>query len=84
MALYSWFTRTNKEPNIQQVNTHEHLVNTAETAKYIERYTMWPTAKIKPTNKIMTPMFKEKSQNTKQVNTTTSLPTGTELAIVKS
>lgn len=80
MALYSWFTRTNKKPVIKHVKTNKALVNNAETEKYIEHYTMWPTAKIKPKNEIITPSFSEVPSE--PLNS--ALPISTELAIVKS
>ncbi len=80
MALYSWFTRTNKKPIIKHVKTNKALVNNAETEKYIEHYTMWPTAKMKPKNEIITPSFSEVSPEP----AISVLPIKTELAIIKN
>jgi len=47
MALYSWFSRTKTEPNRKTIKVNNDLLRASESVKYIENYTMWPTAKIK-------------------------------------
>jgi hypothetical protein len=48
MALYSWFSKNNNKPNKTSVRAKNTLLKASQSAKYIENYTMWPTAKIKP------------------------------------
>ncbi|PHR83755.1 MAG: hypothetical protein COA59_10345 [Colwellia sp.] len=47
MALYSWFSKNNNKPNKKSIRAKNNLLKASESAKYIENYTMWPTAKIK-------------------------------------
>ena len=80
MALYSWFSRTNKKPNVKNVNTNDNLLNTADTVKYIENYTMWPTAKVKMTNKVIIPTYVDTSVKKPEV----ALPTSSQLTVIKA
>jgi len=48
MALYSWFSKNNNKPSKTSVRANNNLLKASQSAKYIENYTMWPTAKIKP------------------------------------
>lgn len=48
MALYSWFSKNNNKPTKKSVRANNNLLKASESAKYIENYTMWPTAKVKP------------------------------------
>ena len=47
MALYSWFSRTDKKPNIKTEKVENDIIKASKTVKYIENFTMWPTATIK-------------------------------------
>ena len=79
MALYSWFSRTEKKSGIKSVKTNNSLLNTPDTVKYIENYTMWPTAKIKPTHEVIVPTYVDNSLK----KPPTSLPTDSQLNIIK-
>ena len=48
MALYSWFSRNKNKPSKKSVRANNNLLKASQSAKYIEHYTMWPTAKVKP------------------------------------
>lgn len=56
MALYSWFSKNNNKPNKESVRANNNLLKASESARYIENYTMWPTAKIKPGINITIPV----------------------------
>lgn len=56
MALYSWFTKNNNKPNKKSVRAKNNLLKASESAKYIENYTMWPTAKIKQSIEVALPV----------------------------
>ncbi|NQY88031.1 MAG: hypothetical protein HRT51_09850 [Colwellia sp.] len=47
MALYSWFTKNTTKLNKKSIRVNNNLLKASESVKYIENYTMWPTAKIK-------------------------------------
>ena len=79
MALYSWFLRTDKKPIMKTVSTSNDLLKASQTVKYIENYTMWPTAKIKTNAEIIPPNFSNESLKEKEV-----LPRNTSLTIIKS
>lgn len=83
MALYSWFLRTDKKPNIKSVRIRKNLLRASESVKYIENYTMWPTAKIKQDVEIIIPSH-GKSENKSSKDQKIILPTKTELAVSKS
>lgn len=55
MALYSWFTKNNNKPSKKSVRAKNNLLKASESAKYIENYTMWPTAKIKQSIEVTLP-----------------------------
>lgn len=55
MTLYSWFSRINKRPNNK--NIQKELSKATQSVQYIENYTMWPTAKIKPNAKVIAPNY---------------------------
>jgi len=57
MALYSWFLRTKTDKNRKTVQINNTLAKASESVKYIENYTMWPTATIKPNIKVNLPNF---------------------------
>lgn len=80
MALYSWFTRDDKKPSVKKVSVNSDLLKAANTAKYIENYTMWPTARIKENVEITPPNFSEKSPKLQKV----ILPTNTALVVIKT
>ena len=80
MALYSWFLRTDKKPSITNVNINKDLSQKSQSAKYIENYTMWPTAKIKPNVEVTVPNYSDKLVTP----TTAVLSTKTPLTIIKS
>ena len=61
MALYSWFLRTDKKPSIKVVDVKNDILKASKTVKYIENYTMWPTAKIKANVEIIPPSFADTS-----------------------
>lgn len=86
MALYSWFLRTDKKPNIKSVRIRKNLLRASESVKYIENYTMWPTAKIKQDAEITLPGYDSLSNNSGNKlskDQKTILSTKTELAIIK-
>ncbi len=56
MALYSWFTKNNNKPNKKSVRAKNNLLKASESAKYIENYTMWPTAKINQSIDVVLPV----------------------------
>lgn len=57
MALYSWFSKNNNKPNKKSIQSSNNLLKASESAKYIENYTMWPTAKIKPGIDVTLPVY---------------------------
>jgi hypothetical protein len=59
MSLYSWFSRIDKKPNIKTVKVNNNLLQASKTIKYIENYTMWPTATIKPNIEITPPNYSD-------------------------
>jgi len=81
VALYSWFLRTNTKPKIKSVNNE--LLKASKSVKYIENYTMWPTAKIKPNAKITPPNYGNLDDKSLK-HQKTILPTKAELAVIKS
>jgi hypothetical protein len=56
MALYSWFNKNNEKPNKKSVRANNNLLKASQSAKYIENYTMWPTAKMKQSIEATLPM----------------------------
>lgn len=81
MSLYSWFSRKNTKPKVQRINND--LVKASKSVKYIENYTMWPTASIKPNVAITPPSF-TKIDSTAPNNTSAILPTKTALSGIKN
>lgn len=81
MSLYSWFSRTNTKPKIKRINNE--LIKASKSVKYIENYTMWPTASIKPHAEITPPSFTNVN-GTQPNNTTTILPTEPTLSALKN
>jgi hypothetical protein len=57
MALYSWFGKNNNKPTKKRVQANNNLFKTPESVRYIENYTMWPTAKIKPGINFTLPVY---------------------------
>ncbi|MBL4764286.1 MAG: hypothetical protein JKX67_03255 [Colwellia sp.] len=47
MALCSWFRKNTTKLNKKSARVNNNLLKASESVKYIENYTMWPTAKIK-------------------------------------
>jgi len=47
MALFSWFSKNNNESNKKSIRANKNSSKVAKSTKYIENYTMWPSAKIK-------------------------------------
>jgi len=80
MALYSWFSRTDNKPSNKTISVNKDLLKASNTVKYIESYTMWPTAKIKADVEITPPNFGDKSPKPQKV----ILATKTALAVIKS
>lgn len=56
MALYSWFSKNNDKPSKKSIRVRNNLLKSSESTKYIENYTMWPTAKIKPGIEVTLPV----------------------------
>jgi len=83
MALYSWFLRTKTEQSNKTIKVNNNLIRADESVKYIENYTMWPTAKIKQDVKVILPSF-TRLDNQSPKNTKIVLPTETALTPVKS
>jgi len=81
MALYSWFLRTNKKPKIKSNNNE--LLKASRSVKYIENYTMWPTAKIKSNAEITPPSY-IKVDDKAPPQQKTLLTTETTLTVIKS
>jgi hypothetical protein len=79
MALYSWFSRIDKKPSKKQISINDDLLKSSSTIKYIESYTMWPTAKIKPDVEVTIPNFGDKLLEPKAV----ALPTSSKLTAIK-
>lgn len=79
MALYSWFSRTDKKSGIKSSKVNNNLLSGSDTVKYIENYTMWPTAKIKPTHEVIVPTYVDRSLN----KPTATLPTDSQLTVIK-
>ncbi|MDX2368190.1 MAG: hypothetical protein QNK36_07285 [Colwellia sp.] len=70
MALYSWFSKNNNKPNKKSVRANKNLLKASESAKYIENYTMWPTAKIKQDIDVTLPVHDDvKDKLAKESNT---------------
>lgn len=57
MALYSWFSENNLKSNKKSVRSSNNLLKATESVKYIENYTMWPTAKIKSGIEVILPVY---------------------------
>jgi len=83
MALYSWFSRTETELNSKKNSGYNKLTKPSESVKYIENYTMWPTAKIKSDIKVILPSFNG-LDNELAEQKKTLLPTKTALTAIKS
>lgn len=66
MALYSWFLGTDKKSGVK---TNKSLRQATQSVKYIDNYTMWPTAKIKSN---IEPSAFNKSKKPTSANTTKS------------
>lgn len=64
MSLYSWFSRIKAEPKNKNVN--DELSRASQSVQYIENYTMWPTAKIKPDAKVIPPNYSNVDETTLQ------------------
>lgn len=74
MALYSWFSKNNNKPNKKSVRANNNLLKASESAKYIENYTMWPTAKIKQGVEVTLPAHDTvEDKSVKESNTQKSL-----------
>ena len=80
MALYSWFSRNDTKPSVKTVSVNNGLLNASNTVKYIENYTMWPTAKIKANAEIIPPKFGENLAKSQKV----IISTETTLTVIKS
>jgi len=83
MALYSWFLRTKTEQSNKTIKVNNNLIKTSESVKYIENYTMWPTAKIKQDVKVKLPSFNS-LDNQSPKNTKVVLLTETALTAIKN
>lgn len=83
MALYSWFLRTKTAQKKKAVKVNNDLVKASESVRYIENYTMWPTAKIKSEIKVALPSFNG-LDNELAEQQETLLPTKTALTAIKS
>jgi len=83
MALYSWFLRTDNKPKIKSVRVNSDLLKASNTVKYIENYTMWPTAKIKPDVEITLPNY-GKSKDKSLKHHKTIIPINRALTVVKA
>lgn len=57
MALYSWFGKNTTEQNKKTIRVNKNVLKASESAKYIENYTMWPTAKVKPGIEVTLPVY---------------------------
>ena len=67
MALYSWFLRTKTKQSNKTVKINNDLLKASESVKYIENYTMWPTATIKQNVKVTQTSFNNKTASYPQV-----------------
>jgi len=56
MALYSWFGKNTTEQNKKTIRVNKNVLKASESAKYIENYTMWPTAKVKQGIEVILPV----------------------------
>jgi hypothetical protein len=83
MSLYSWFSRIDKKPNIKTVKVNNNLLQASKTIKYIENYTMWPTATIKPNVEIIPPNYSDLDNQSLNNQTPVLSPT-TLLTVIKS
>ncbi len=82
MALYSWFLRDDKKPVIKKTSVNNDLTRTSNSTKYIENYTMWPTAKIKADVEITPPNYANLNGKSLKHQKAT-LPITTALTIIK-
>ena len=74
MALYSWFSKNNNKPNKKSIRASNNLLKASESAKYIESYTMWPTAKLKKGIKVTLPVHDSvEVKSVKESNTQKSI-----------
>ena len=83
MALYSWFSRTDKKSNIKSVSVHNDLAEASESAKYNKNYTMWPTATIKQDAKAILPIYNKVDKKIPK-DQQAILPTKATLAVYKN
>lgn len=76
MALYSWFRRNAARSNNKNatIKIDNKLIGTPESGKYIENYTMWPTAKLKEGAEIVLPVEEKLAQKPKIQNDLQKLP----------
>lgn len=81
MALYSWFSRTNTKQNNKNINNE--LLKASQSVQYIENYTMWPTAKIKPNAQLTPPNYSNLDDSSVK-HQQAILPTKTVLTVIKS
>tara|TARA_R110001583_G_scaffold45757_2_gene143812 strand:+ start:9886 stop:10131 length:246 start_codon:yes stop_codon:yes gene_type:complete len=81
MALYSWFTWTNTKPNNNKINNE--ILKASQSVQYIENYTMWPTAKIKPNAQLTPPNYSNLDDSSVK-HQQAILPTKTALTVIKS
>lgn len=81
MALYSWFSRNNTKLNNNKINNEK--LKASQSVQYIENYTMWPTAKIKPNTQVATPNYSN-LDNSALKHHQAILPTETVLAVIKN
>ncbi len=84
MTLYSWFLRKDKKPEITSVHVKNNSIKTSNANKYLENYTMWPTAKIKPDVEIFIPSNYGKMNSKPLEHQKETLVTGTALTIIKA
>lgn len=84
MALYSWFLRTKTAQNKKTIKVNNDLVRASESVRYIENYTMWPTAKIKQDVKVIVPSFSGLDNTPTEQQKTLLPPNKTTLADIKS
>lgn len=85
MALYSWFTWTNTKPNNNKINNeiNNEILKASQSVQYIENYTMWPTAKIKPNAQLTPPNYSNLDDSSVK-HQQAILPTKTALTVIKS
>jgi len=70
MALYSWFGKNTREQNKETIRVKKNVLKASESAKYIENYTMWPTAKVKQGIEVLLPVHDDvEDKLVKETNT---------------